>query len=272
MKIIKIIGILAAVAIVAVAVAGMYKFNYLSGKSGYDVDGNKIKKEQVGLANPASTFCIEQGGTPEIKDIPEGQIGYCNLPDGTVIEEWEFYNKFSRLGKGNSVSEIFKVGPQKEKCTGMMPMECLIVNGEFFYDTIEGFDFEKGYSYELEVEKTQYCDPGVFNDCPQDVSIYNYKLIKVLKKEKAENQELVKNDNFIKNCQKENGVVLGPNKSLQCAKNGKISFADKRASIDISSCESYDDGCNTCFVKDGKIGGCTLMYCEEELQKPGCIK
>ena len=26
-------------------------------------------------------------------------------------------------------------------------------------------------------------------------------------------------------------------------------------------CEHWYDGCNHCFVKDGKIGGCTMMYC-----------
>ena len=45
----------------------------------------------TGLANPASVFCVEQGGTLEIVDEAEGQVGYCNLPDGQRIEEWEYY-------------------------------------------------------------------------------------------------------------------------------------------------------------------------------------
>ena len=45
----------------------------------------------VGLANPASVFCVEQGGTLEIVDEADGQVGYCNLPDGQRIEEWEYY-------------------------------------------------------------------------------------------------------------------------------------------------------------------------------------
>ena len=43
------------------------------------------------LANPASVFCIEQGGTLEIVDEADGQVGYCTLPDGTRVEEWEYY-------------------------------------------------------------------------------------------------------------------------------------------------------------------------------------
>lgn len=44
-----------------------------------------------GLANPASVHCVEQGGELEIVDEPAGQVGYCSLPDGRRIEEWELY-------------------------------------------------------------------------------------------------------------------------------------------------------------------------------------
>ena len=44
------------------------------------------------LANPASDYCVSQGGTVELVDEDDGQVGYCNLPDGRRIEEWEFYN------------------------------------------------------------------------------------------------------------------------------------------------------------------------------------
>jgi putative hemolysin len=44
-----------------------------------------------GLANPASVYCVEQGGQVDIVDEGGGQVGYCELPDGRRIEEWEFY-------------------------------------------------------------------------------------------------------------------------------------------------------------------------------------
>lgn len=47
------------------------------------------------IANPASVYCEAQGGTLEIVDEKDGQVGYCNLPDGTRVEEWEFYNSSS---------------------------------------------------------------------------------------------------------------------------------------------------------------------------------
>lgn len=45
----------------------------------------------AGIANPASEFCEQNGGTLEIVDEAGGQVGYCNLPDGTRIEEWEYF-------------------------------------------------------------------------------------------------------------------------------------------------------------------------------------
>ena len=44
------------------------------------------------VANPASQYCVDQGGTVEIVDETAGQVGYCNLPDGTSVEEWEYFN------------------------------------------------------------------------------------------------------------------------------------------------------------------------------------
>jgi putative hemolysin len=47
------------------------------------------------IANPASVFCEEQGGTVEIVDEADGQVGYCTLPDGTRVEEWEYYRSMN---------------------------------------------------------------------------------------------------------------------------------------------------------------------------------
>ena len=43
------------------------------------------------VANPASEFCVSKGGTVEIVDEAGGQVGYCNLPGGTRVEEWEYF-------------------------------------------------------------------------------------------------------------------------------------------------------------------------------------
>ena len=46
----------------------------------------------VGLANPASTYCIEQGGTLDIRTSDNGdQTGYCIFENGNECEEWAYY-------------------------------------------------------------------------------------------------------------------------------------------------------------------------------------
>ncbi len=46
---------------------------------------------QAQLANPAAVFCVERGGTHVIRDTPQGQVGYCRLPDGREVEAWAFF-------------------------------------------------------------------------------------------------------------------------------------------------------------------------------------
>ncbi|GBR14661.1 hypothetical protein AA105894_1137 [Asaia spathodeae NBRC 105894] len=40
------------------------------------------------MANPASVYCKEQGGKLEIRHEKEGEVGYCHLPYGRIVEEW----------------------------------------------------------------------------------------------------------------------------------------------------------------------------------------
>jgi putative hemolysin len=59
----------------------------ISGCSSSDENG-----DQSELANPASVYCEQQGGTVDIRtDESGGQIGYCVFADGTEVEEWAYY-------------------------------------------------------------------------------------------------------------------------------------------------------------------------------------
>lgn len=54
--------------------------------------GDDDNDEQTGVANPASVYCEEQGGTPDIRTDDSGnQTGYCVFSDGTEVEEWAYY-------------------------------------------------------------------------------------------------------------------------------------------------------------------------------------
>jgi putative hemolysin len=46
---------------------------------------------KIGMANPASQYCVEQGGQLEIRNEANGQVGYCKLANGQVVEEWAFF-------------------------------------------------------------------------------------------------------------------------------------------------------------------------------------
>jgi putative hemolysin len=49
-------------------------------------------EDDSGLANPASVFCEEQGGTVEIRTDEDGaQQGVCVFEDGSECDEWAFY-------------------------------------------------------------------------------------------------------------------------------------------------------------------------------------
>ena len=41
------------------------------------------------------------------------------------------------------------VGPTLAKCYGVGLQSCMVVDGGFFYDGIEGFEYEPGYDYRL---------------------------------------------------------------------------------------------------------------------------
>jgi putative hemolysin len=60
---------------------------------------------QVGIANPASVYCVEQGGELEIASEAGGQVGYCHLQSGEVCEEWAFFRgECGQASVGNDVS------------------------------------------------------------------------------------------------------------------------------------------------------------------------
>ena len=46
----------------------------------------------VGIANPASEHCVEQGGTSETRTAEDGsEYGMCVFPDGSEYDEWALY-------------------------------------------------------------------------------------------------------------------------------------------------------------------------------------
>lgn len=80
-------------------------------------------------------------------------------------------------------TETMTIQHYKVPCQGESVKLCYLVktqgqaDWEYFYDEIQGFDYEWGYVYTLEVNKTTIDNP------PQDGSSIAIQLVKVLKKE-----------------------------------------------------------------------------------------
>lgn len=88
----------------------------------------------------------------------------------------------AKVSNGNEKTLI--VGPQTADCTGVAPMKCLQVkenasgNWTNFYSNIEGFTYEPGYEYVLQVKTEKIANP------PADASSIKYTLIKQVSKTK----------------------------------------------------------------------------------------
>ncbi|MBL0883624.1 MAG: DUF4377 domain-containing protein [Chitinophagaceae bacterium] len=85
---------------------------------------------------------------------------------------------------------IFYVADTKGNCYGVGKGLCLQVKEKpdepyaLFYSGIEGFSYEEGYHYKLEVMRVKKERP------PADGSAYNYYLINILNKERSKNYTL----------------------------------------------------------------------------------
>ena len=96
-------------------------------------------------------------------------------------------------------SKVLIVADHIENCIGVGPQSCMLVkeNPEdewtFFYDQIEGFEYEEGYTYELLVNKIPVANP------PADASSIRYKLKNIISKTPTLNDsDLIKEWTVIK--------------------------------------------------------------------------
>lgn len=60
-------------------------------KVGPEGDVPKPKDEEPGAGNPAAIYCVDQGGSYQIRASSSGgQSGFCVFPDGREVEAWAF--------------------------------------------------------------------------------------------------------------------------------------------------------------------------------------
>lgn len=67
---------------------------------------NKIEQNNVGIANPASVFCEQNGGKLEIITAEDGgQSGMCKFSDGSECEEWKFMRGECKVSDSQSQTD-----------------------------------------------------------------------------------------------------------------------------------------------------------------------
>ncbi len=94
-------------------------------------------------------------------------------------------NPLSSLVGEEEHIETITIGPYTERCQGFIEQDCYLEYNEesgqweFFYESIQGFDFEPGYIYTLEVRLE---DRGTEI---QDMGRYAYHLVKLIEKKRA---------------------------------------------------------------------------------------
>ena len=121
--------------------------------------------------------------------------------------------------------ETFNIGPELKDCVGVGPQKCMVVNDKFFYDSIEGFDYQAGYEYELLVEKTER------ENVPADASKYTYTLVEIVSKEAVIPDDCATWFDGCNNCVVgEDGVMACTKKACFEMQNAEcVAFKDKTA-------------------------------------------
>lgn len=87
-------------------------------------------------------------------------------------------------------TEKLTIASEQGDCVGVAPMKCFLVkrdgqkNWEFFYNNIEGFNYEPGYEYVVEVKVEEVERPAA------DQSTLKYILVKEISKEQKTSDNL----------------------------------------------------------------------------------
>lgn len=153
------------------------------------------------FATTTGQFTVQYSDDAELAQVSLNGVQYQleRAPSGSGVKYesangteafWEYQGEATLEIHGEPVYEgatlvednqllTFVIGPQKVDCVGEAPMECLVVNGEYFYDPIEGFEFEEGYDYELLVKRSER------EHVPADASAYTYRLVELVSKTRS---------------------------------------------------------------------------------------
>lgn len=79
---------------------------------------------------------------------------------------------FCALGASASAEEkklVFEIDANTAHCVGVAPMRCLVVNGEYFYESIAGYRHTEGTATKICVLRSKRTEP-----VPADLGAFSY--------------------------------------------------------------------------------------------------
>lgn len=136
-------------------------------------------------------------------------------------------------------------------CVGVAPQECFLVKKgdasqwEFLYSPIEGFSYERGYEYTLNVKEVEV------RNVPADISSIKYKLVKVVSKVEKSSENLPST-----------AAVYQPYQwggKVQSVEKETIGRGAAAGSIEVVVVEAVVTHSATTLVKPGDVVYCELV-------------
>jgi len=102
------------------------------GRTGPNCEFAPCPEDNAGIANPASVYCEEQGGTLQIVTAADGsQSGLCKFSNGKECDEWAFYRgECKKEEAGVEVSSTPPLNIYSEADVVAEVLQPFIVNGE----------------------------------------------------------------------------------------------------------------------------------------------
>ncbi len=191
----------------------------------------------------------------------------------TLVEE---VSKTSANAEGDVVTMY--VGPELAECTGAGPQMCMLVKYEpsadyqYFYNQIEGFEFEPGYNYELQVLVTEVENP------PADGSSLQYTLIEEVSKTPAGEEGSMQSESMVEG----DASLTGPTWTLDAYIDADGNMVNVLPETEITAVFGEDgslggsSGCNnynTSYEADGsnikvnEMIAATMMMCPEPVMQ-----
>lgn len=157
----------------------------------------------------------------------------------------------------NAVPEniLIAVGPEYVSCTGVVEMECMMVDGRLFYDQIVGFEYEPGFMYQLEVKQIFRKEP-----IPADLGSWYYELISVVSKDAPYTGTELSDVSWQWQSYVDEGVLMAPDQPERFVLN----FDSEGSVSGTTDCNNYF-GSYTVTQTSLSIGplASTLMACFE---------